>query len=326
MNRLIVGAIAILLVGAFTIGVIYVLDRYVASPPPIVSQKTTTLEEGVRNAPNNLALRLRLAGAYTAAERYDEAVAQFDEVLKAAAKLKPADVVGTLKTAHLGRGDAFRYRGDLDAAKKDYQFVVDVAKDGEFAPVDLELQSAYFQLGAIALTQDRPADAIKALEAALFINKTDADTLHQLGRAYLQSGAPEQAIEPLRSAVLFVPIGWCEPYDSLGETYTALARSDEAAWAVAMAAFCRDDPIDVRSQLEALVDGPAAMDALIGLGLVAEVDGDRSAAAAWYGKAVAIDPDDYTATSGLARVSEGLDQAPPPAPTGPAPTAPGGNG
>jgi tetratricopeptide (TPR) repeat protein len=315
MNRLIVGAVLVLAIGVPVVGAIYLLDRYVATPPPIVDQKVSELEAGVRAAPNNLALRLRLAGAYVAADRNDEAVAQFDEVLTAAATLKADESAGIIKSAHLGRADARRLAGDLDAAVADYQFVVDVAKDGEFAPVDTELQSAYFQLGSIALTQARSADAVVSLQAALKINRTDADTLHLLGRAYLGLGDAEQAVEPLREAILFVPIGWCEPYGSLGEAYDALGQVDEAIWASSMAAFCANEPGDVRPQLQSITDGPAALDAFVGLGLVEEVSGDAAAAADWYRQALAIAPEDFTAASGLSRVAATNEG------TGPAPTA-----
>jgi len=324
MNRLIVGAILVLALGIPLIGVLYVVDRYVAPPPPIVDQKALELEDAVRKTPNNLTLRLRLAGAYSASKRYDEAVAQFDEVLTATDALKPEDALGFRKTSHLGRGDARRLQGDLDGAALDYQAVVDLAKDGEFAPVDRELESAYFQLGDVALTQGRPTAAVTSLEAALAINHTDADTLHLLGQAYLGTGDAEKAVEPLREAVLFVPIGWCEPYATLGQAYTSLGRPEEATWASSMAAFCTDQTVDPSATLKGLVDGPAGLDALVGLGLIAEIRGDSAAAADWYRQAIAQQPDDFTASSGLSRVAPTEDAGPTPV-APPASPAPEGN-
>jgi tetratricopeptide (TPR) repeat protein len=290
----------------------------------MVTQKTSGLEEALRKAPNNLTLRLQLAGAYAAGERFDEAVVQYDQVLTAAATIEKG--AGFIKTAHLGRGDALRLAGDLPAARTDYQAVVEMAKDGEFAGVDVELQAAYFSLGSIALAESKPADAIQAFTASLRINKADADSLNLLGTAYLQHGEADKAVESLRRAILFVPIGWCEPYVTLGQSYTTLGKAEEAAWAGAMADFCLKTPGDVRPRLQALVAGPAALDATVGLGTIAEVSGDRALAADWYGKAVAIDPDDYTAASGLSRVSEDPHGSTPPASAAPAPAAPGGNG
>lgn len=324
LDRLIVGAILMLAVGVPLVGALYVFDRYVTPPPTIVDQKTAELESAVRETPNNLPLRMRLAGAYMAAARYDEAVTQFDEVLTAADSLKAEDVLGLTKSAHLGRADAHRLAGDVEAAIYDYRFVVDVAQDGEFANVDVELQAAWFQLGSIALIQERPAEAIEALESALVINETDADTLHLLGRAYMLHGEADKAIESVRRAVLFVPIGWCEPYATLGQAYTALGQAEQATWAAAMTAFCRNDPIDPRPQLQALIGGPAALDALTGLGLIAEIGGDTTAAADWYRQALAMAPDDFTAASGLSRVAP-IESHASPDPVGTPPTTvPGG--
>ena len=303
LNRLIVGAVLVLAAGIPLIGAIYLLDRFVIAPPAIVDQKVVQLETAIRESPNNLSLRLRLAGAYTAAGRLDEAVAQFDEVIAAAGSLKPEDAVGFLKTSRLGRGDALRLKGDLAAATVEYQAVADLAKDGEFASVDTELGSAWFALGSIALDGGRATDAVVDLEAALVINRTDGDTLHLLGRAYLAAGRADDAVTSVRRAIQFVPIGWCEPYSTLADAYRALGRTEAATVASSMAAFCGNEPADVRPTLRGLVDGPAGLDARVALGLIAEVGGDPGAAAEWYRRALVLDPDDVTASSGLARVT-----------------------
>ena len=324
IDRVIVGVIAALVVGTLTIGALYLVDRYVASPPTLVDQKTAELEAALRRSPNDLTIRLQLAGAYTASQRFGEAATQFGEVLTAAATID--DGAGFIKTARLGRGDALRLAGDLTAAATDYQAVVAMARDGEFAGVDVELQAAYFQLGSIALTQDRSGDAIAALSDALKIDQTDADSLSLLGQAYLADGDATKAVTSLRRAVLFVPIGWCDPYVTLGRSYTALGQVEEAAWADAMADLCLKTGEDVRPRLTALTGGPAALDATVGLGIIAELDGDRAAAAAWYGQAVALDPEDYTAASGLSRVSDDPHGSTPPAPITPSPGTPRGDG
>jgi predicted TPR repeat methyltransferase len=91
-----------------------------------------------------------------------------------------------------------------------------------------------------------------------------------------------------------------------------------------MAAFCANEPGDVRPQLQAIAGGPAALDALVGLGLVEEVSGDAAAAADWYRKALVVAPDDFTAASGLSRVVPS-DEGTGPAPTSAPSAAPGGN-
>jgi Flp pilus assembly protein TadD len=54
--------------------------------------------------------------------------------------------------------------------------------------------------------------------------------------------------------------------------------------------------------LKALVDGEAAVEAAVGLGLLYESDGDGATAATWYAKALALQPGNNGALMGLGRV------------------------
>jgi tetratricopeptide (TPR) repeat protein len=301
LNRLIRGAILVLIVGIPLIGVIYFMDRWVPAGPTLAQRQVASLENAVRANPNNLGIRLQLAGAYTASNRYADALQQFDEALKADPKNR---------TAFLGRADVLRLSGDLAGAASGYQAVVDAAKGGEFAPVDTELQRAYYQLGWIALEQGRPADAIPLLTEAQKINKTDSDTLNLLGGAYFRTGAYGKAVDALRKAVLFVPTGWPEPYALLSQAYAKLGQADESEWAAAMADVvvkesgqAADRLASLTSRLASLTSGPAALDALTGLGLLSELQGDRSAAASWYRQVLARDANNFNAQVGLARVT-----------------------
>ena len=117
---------------------------------------------------------------------------------------------------------------------------MEIAKGGEMANVDPMLNAAYYGLGAIALEQDKPAEAIRFLTAAVAIKRSDADALNLLGTAYVRNGEPAKAIEPLRSAIAFVPIGWSEPYLTLAQAYGDTGDAARAAWAAAMADLCRE--------------------------------------------------------------------------------------
>jgi len=44
---------------------------------------------------------------------------------------------------------------------------------------------------------------------------------------------------------------------------------------------------------------------MLGLGMIAEADDDRAAAAGWYRKVVAVDKDNFSATTGLSRLGAG---------------------
>jgi tetratricopeptide (TPR) repeat protein len=170
------------------------------------------------------------------------------------------------------------------------------------ANVDPTLESAYYNLGLIALQQSRPADAVTFLESALRIKGSDADALYLIGRAYAATGATQRAEIALRRAVSFVPIGWPEPYTALAEAFTAAGRSAEAEWAAAMADVAAGKPEVAEPRLLAIADSAAAIDVAIGLGLLYETKGDTAKAATWYAAALQDDPDNDAARLGLGRV------------------------
>jgi tetratricopeptide (TPR) repeat protein len=293
----------LLVVGLIAFVAFYAVDRFRAPTAPIVDREMAAMEEAVRADPTDIVSRGRLADLYLAADRYDEAIAQYSEIINTG---KQAEA------GYVSRGRAYELKGDLDAAAADYAKVVELAKGGEMANVDAMLELAYYGLGAIALQQDRPEDAIDQLLKALLIKRTDADAMNLLGAAYVKAGTPDKAFEPLRRAILFVPTGWADPYQSLADAYVATGEPAQAEWAAAMAeamiALAPGGSGDVSgplARLEAIADGEAALDARVGLGLLAEMTGDNATAADWYRKALALDSEDKAAQLGLGRVAEG---------------------
>jgi tetratricopeptide (TPR) repeat protein len=171
------------------------------------------------------------------------------------------------------------------------------------AGVDPILAAGYYGLGTTYLAQDKPKDAIEPLSKALAIQRTDADVLYALATAYVDSDQAKEAIEPLNLAVALVPTGWPEPYRLLETTYTQLGDADHAEWAGAMAAFADGDAVTAEKRLLTLTDGPLALEATVGLGVMKELAGDTGAAGDWYRKALVIDPENSTAKLGLGRVT-----------------------
>jgi tetratricopeptide (TPR) repeat protein len=279
----------------------YAVDRFRAPAAPILDRELTALEDAVRADPADLASRGRLGDLYLAANRYDDAIAQYTEI------------IGTGKqdeAGYVSRGRAYELKGDLDAAAADYAKVVEIASPNEMANVDPMLQTSYYGLGAIALQQEKPQEAVDYLLKALAIKRTDADAMNLLGAAYVQVGTPEKAIEPLRKAVMFVPVDWPDPYQTLAAAYTAMGDTDLAEWANAMVAGQTGDVEGAIRRLEAMADGDAALDARIGLGLLAESQGDDVTATTWYRKALELDPENTSAQLGLSRVSDGTQAHP----------------
>ena len=303
LNRWIKRIGLLLIVGIVAFVAFYAVDRFRAPMAPIIDRELAALEEAVRADPTDVASRGTLADLYLAAKRYDEAIVQYTEILKTGKQDE---------AAYASRGRAFELMGNLDAAAADYAKVIEIATTGEMANVDPDLENAYYGLGAIALQQDRPDEAIGHLLKALAIKRTDADAMNLLGAAYVLAGTPEKAFEPLRAAILFVPTGWPDPYQALADAYAATGETEQAEWAAAMAAAMTalapggsGDIAGPAARLEAIADGKAGLDARTGLGLLAETSGDTGLAADWYRKALELDPQSKAAQLGLSRVTDG---------------------
>lgn len=293
IERLTKAGLLILAIGIPVFGVFYYLDQRVDGGPKLVDRQVAAAEAAVRKQPGNVALRVGLAQFYQEAKQFDGALGQYDEILKADAKNK-----GAL----LGRGHVLVQLGDNERAAAAFQKVIAVAKDGEFAGSDSQLQEAYYNLASVKLTQGQDAQAVEAVEAALRIDPTDADAFYLLGTAAIKAGQPARAVVALRQATRFVPTGWCAPYEELNRAYTTLGRAPQAAYAGGMTALCHNQPAEARRLLEALVTGPVAVDAMTGLAMTAESEFDRAGAIRWYRKVLAADPKNFTATSGMSRL------------------------
>lgn len=293
LNRAIKRVALLLVAATIAFVAFYTIDRWLVARPPIIDQQVATLEQAVRDNPNDLAVRGQLADTYVEKGRFEDAVAQYDAILATGRGLE---------LAHFGRAAAYMGLGRLDDAAADYAVVVDIAKTGEMANVDTTLEAAYYGLGSIAMKQSKPADAVSYLEKALAITRSDADALYLIGTAFIATGQIDKAVTVLRASVVFVPFGWSEPYVALGNAYTASGKAALAAWAQAMADLNSGKADSARTELMALVDGEAGLDAAVGLGLLYEVAGDTASASSWYSKALAIEPDNNAARLGLTRV------------------------
>jgi cytochrome c-type biogenesis protein CcmH/NrfG len=269
IERLTKAGLLILAIGIPVFGVFYYLDQRVDAGPKLVDRQVAAAEAAVRKQPGNIALRIGLAQFYQEAKQFDGALGQYDEILKGDAKNK---------SALLGRGHVLVQKGDDERAAAAFQQVIAVSKDGEFAGSDSQLQEAYYNLASVRLEQGQDAQAVQAVEAALRIDPTDADAFYLLGTAAIKAGQPARAVVALRQATRFVPTGWCPPYEELTRAYTALGRAPQAAYASGMTALCQERPAEARRLLEPLVTGPVAIDAMTGLGMVAESAADPTVA------------------------------------------------
>jgi tetratricopeptide (TPR) repeat protein len=294
VDRLIKRIGLILVLGTLVFAGFYIFDRWRLPAPSMVDRTIASLEAAVRDNPADFIARGQLGDAYLVARRYTEAIAVYDAVLTTG----QAD-----QLAYFGRARAYQAMGDLAAAKADFQAVIDIARTGEMAHVDPMMNAAFYGLGAIALDEGKPADAIQYLSAAIAIKRADADAMNLLGAAYVRNNEPEKAIEPLRKAIAFVPIGWSEPYTTLAQAYEQTGDAPRAEWAWAMADLSEGRTAAAETRLLAIVDGPIALEAAIGLALLHERGSDMTAAEEWYRKVLVLDPENPTALLGLQRTS-----------------------
>ena len=295
LNRLLVWGGGALAVCVLAFSVFYYFDQRIDGGPSMAERTIAAAEAAVVETPSDLGVRLQLASAYLLGERLDDAQKQYEEVLGAEENHR---------AALLGLGTVLYAKGDLDGAIEPFRSIVTTGVEGEFAGADLTLQEAQYYLGSIDLQKGNPAKAIEELQAALAISPTDSDALFLLGKALISEGRAADGVQSIRSAVAFVPTGWCEPYQAMADAYSVLKQQEQQEYAAAMLDFCQERDEQAKSRLTALTEGSAAVDAMVGLGLIAEKQSDRDAAADWYAKALKANPGNASAASGLARASE----------------------
>jgi tetratricopeptide (TPR) repeat protein len=292
-SRLMRLGVLVLVAGVAAFGVIYYQDQHVDAGPSLVGRQIEGAEAAVKKAPSDIGIRLQLADAYLADKRPNDALKQYDEILRAAKGNRPA---------LLGRGATLMATGDLDGAVASYHQITAASQKGEFAGADPQLQEAHYYLGLIALKQNQTKVAIKELQGALDITRTDSDALYQMGVARLRDGAPQLAVDSFKQALRFVPTGWCEPYTELAVAYGKLANAPQVTYATGMADFCNKKPADAKRQLKTLTAGPVAVDALLGLAVIAEAEDNDPEAISWYKQLLTVDRKNISAISALARL------------------------
>jgi tetratricopeptide (TPR) repeat protein len=302
--------VLVLVVGVAAFGTIYYQDQHVSAGPSMIDRQTQAAEAAVKASPNDINVRLTLAADYQENKRLDDALTQYNIILGAAKGNR---------FALLGRGSVQIAKGNLTAATADYKSITNLNAKGQFAGADPQLQEAYYHLGSIAVTQGKSTEAIFELQAAIGIDPQDSDSLYLMGLAQLKAGAPKLAIDAFNKAVEFVPTGWCEPYTQLALAYTKLADAPHATYNAGMADFCHNKSVEAKSKLMTLIKGPQAVDAMLGLAVIADTGANHAEAIGWFKKVLVIDPKNVAATTALKQLATELT----PLTTSPAPKAAG---
>jgi tetratricopeptide (TPR) repeat protein len=293
LGRLLKWGSALFVVLLVAFAVFYTLSQRVSTGPSVLERQISAAEEAVQQTPKNLTARLALAQAYRASGRTDDAIGQYSEVLR---------VDKANMDALLGRGQTSLEAGKLDEAAADLNAIIKASTGGEFARVDQRVGAAHYFLASVQVKKGNPAAAVAEAQAALAVNSTDSDALYLLGTALAAQNKHADAVGAYLRALMFVPSGWCEPYEGLQASWTKLGKAEMSSYAQGMTQFCRGDHAAATTTLQGLTTGPAAADSMAGLGLIAEMASDDKGAIGWYRKALAKDAKNINAMAGLSRL------------------------
>ena len=300
INKLVILSFVALVMVGLAFGGYYYWDRYVhlgdRSP---LELGVETLEEMVRENPQDPDARIALAQYYFDNGAYNRAIEQVEQVLAAYPENDNALFILGISRVQLGQPE--------DALAPLEQFVA-IRSESPNANFDTVLETALYYMGVSYLNLERTDEAIQSLEDALVIGTSDADAMYMLGLAYARKGEHELAIEQYSNAVRFVP-DFTEAYQGMIESYSALGQPDHEAFARGMKAFSLQDYDTARKYLESAVGGlPDFAPVYLGLGLVYEQQGDYPAAQENLERVLALDTNNYMANHALGRIEHLMEE------------------
>ncbi len=276
-------AIAVIVLVSYLGWSVWSQSRRVASATP-ASRAVDAIQADLEKDPNNVDLRMRLAQALVVAGRENEAVAQYQAVLKAHEDFTPA-LSGLGFVAAKGK--------DWKKAEGYFQKIADLLGNTENADRNRTLETAYFYLGTALMEQRKYVDAIANFKAALRIRRDASDTHYALAHCYKQIDSMKKYREELEAALAFDPKMPEANYDlallileeDVGRAAELLRTSVDSAPGV-------DKPVDALDKL-----GPSSSRFEKARSLL---DTDAKEALAEARVAVALEPDDLEALRLLA--------------------------
>lgn len=297
IQRIIILLGVAIVLAAVSFGGYYYYDRYYTSQPKVVEQTLAEAEQAVRDEPDNVEKRIALAETYLATLRYDDALAQAGQVYSTNPDNQVAWLVMGIANANIGK--------PTDAIEPLTKFY-DARKDEEMPGLDRQLQSAAYYLGDSYLQLGQADKAVPVLENGVIWSQTDADAMYKLGLAYSAVKEYDKAAAVLQRATAFVP-DFLEVYEAMATVYDASSQPDLAGYARGMVAYSQKDYNKaLELLLKAVQAQPGFAPASAGLGLTYEAMGDLKSAKASYETAVILDPQNFTASQGVARTEAAL--------------------
>ncbi len=294
LSRLVWLALAALLIVIVAFGGYYYWDRYVyLNDESLLDMGVASLEEMVRENPEDPDARTALAQYYLENGAYPKAIEQAQQVLKSYPDNDDALFI---------QGMAFVQSGQTEAAVAPLEKFTAMRREAPMAGADTILETALYFLGASYVQMDQPTEAVTVLAEALTINRADADAMYQLGLAYAMNDQHELAMEQFQNAVRFVP-DFAEAYDGMETSYAALGMTHHVAYARGMSAFSQRDYEAAYADLESAAANLSDFAPVyLGLGLALEQLGDLPAAQSNLEHVLALDPDNFMANNAYGRI------------------------
>ena len=296
LTRITILAGIVLVLAVVSFGGYYYYDRYYNQPEDGSTEMSIAhAEQAVRDNPEDLEKRMALAEVYMLYQRYQDAIAQAQQVLASQPDNQRGWLVIGVASASTGKpSDA------IDPLTRFYL----AHKDEEMPGLDKALQAAAYYLGDSYLQLGKPQDAVEPLTNAVNWSQTDADAMYKLGMAFVALEDYPNAVNMFSAATTFVP-DFQEAYDAMAAAYDAAGKPDYGDYARGMSAYARKD---YKAAIELLNKSaqsqPGYAPIFAGLGMAFEALGDLQQALASYQAAIQLDPNNFTASNGVERVQK----------------------
>lgn len=292
-RRAVIGLVVLFLLAAGSFAAYYYMDRYTAPKATAIDTNIARVLQMAKNDPTNPNTRTILAELYAQKGDYANAIAQYNEALKADDK--------SLR-ALAGLGQVLYKSGKTKEALASFQQVIDLTKDNDPIMHTPAMASVYYTLGQIYVSQGNLQNAEDILKFALGANPTDSDTLVAFGQVEAQMGKYQDAINLFTTALEYVP-NYQEGYEGLAKAYAGAGMQTEATYASAMVDFCKGSYDSAIATLEGVVKAkPDFAEAYFGLGASHDKKGDREQAVAAYQRAIELKSDYEAAQVALTRL------------------------
>ena len=313
----------VLLLGGYLGYAVWANNRELRNSSPS-AREIAALSAKVRANPNDFDARMRLAQAFAIAGRDNEAIAQYQVILKVNKNFVPA---------LSGAGFEYLKQKEWKQGEQFFRKVVELTEKDSAGTGSSPLETAYFYLGTALMEQHRYEDAVGYFKAALRLKRDASDSAYALAVSYRELGIMEGYEESLVYTLQFDPNMPEANYDygvlllsknDLASAAEHFRRSADAAPDVdkpqieltklgpfkdrlaEAKALKTSNPAKALAQARiAFAINPNSIEALTLVAELYEAQKQLDKSAEAYRMLLVIDPGNATATAGLKRVQNG---------------------